>query len=416
MNCPTCGAGLDSGQKYCIQCGTNVAALTLPAPPAGPVAPAPPTIAIEPTPAPTIAASIASLPPPAFAPAQWTGDWASPQESTLTGQHTRTDVQYAAPDNLLTQATPQAPLLAPDVLSIPGRGSTVLAVIAGIAGLGIIIGGFIPVLNIQTDAPIPDAGSYKVNDMFLGTNVLLGFIIAGLCMIAGGVLAMLGRRIGAGLAAGAALVTIPVAVVVWGAIDLVSQRAEANAFAIAAAGGGGTFFRSKQEAGLFVILGGAAVGLIAVVVSAVQSGNDGRPKLNLALGVAGAVASVLAAIGQLIPGNGRAFSDNVDANFGNHQVLDGRIAVITVVAILGVIGFLRSNRWGVGLALGGISIWAWQWLSSIAVLGDAPTPPGYFAIGGSDFKPHIVTTIGVVTMLVIAVVVLVTAPKQRPVG
>lgn len=422
MNCPTCGAGLDTGQKYCIQCGTNVAALTLPMPPAGPVNPAPPTVAIKPTAAPTVAAPIAALPPPVAPagpaaradPQQWTGGWTSAPETTIGAQHASTGTQSTVQENLHTDVTPYTPLLAPDVLSIPGRGSTVLAVVAGIAGLAVIIGGFIPVLNIETDAPIPDAGGYKVNDMFLGTSVLLGFVIAGLCMIGGGVLALVGRRIGAGLAAGAALVTIPVAIVLWGAVDLVSTRAEQNAFAIAAAGGGGTFFRSKQDVGLFVVLGGAGLGLVVVIIAAIQSGNDGRPTLNLPLGVTGAVASVLAAIGQLIPGNGRSFSDNFSDIFGSHPVIGGRIALIAVVALAGVVGFLRSNRWGVGLALGGASIWVWQWLSSIASLGEAPAPPGYFAIGGTDFKPHVLTTIGIIVMLVIAVVVLVTAPKPQP--
>lgn len=422
MNCPTCSAVLEAGQKFCIQCGTNVAALTLPAPPAGPVGPAdpaPPTVAIKPTVPPTVAAPTALPPPPgpdAFAiveqapsPQQWTGGWTSEPDGVLTAENARTS----------TQAMPYAPVNVVDVLSIPARGSTVLAVVAGIAGLAVVIGGFVPVLNIETDAPIADVGAYRINDLYaasspLGTNVLLGFVIAGLCMIGGGVLAMLGRRIGAGLAAGAALITIPVAIVVWGAIDLVSKRAEQNAFTVAAAGGGGTYFRSKQDVGLFVVLGGAAVGIVAVVIAAIQSGNDGRPKLNLGLGVAGAVASVLAATGQMIPGTGRSFSDNFNGTFGTHPVVDGRLGVIVVVAGTGIFGFLRSNRWGIGLAVGGASIWVWQWLSSLAALGDAPTPPGYFAVGGTDLKPHIVTTIGVVTMLVIALVVMITAPKPLP--
>ncbi|MCU1392887.1 MAG: hypothetical protein JWM34_1315 [Ilumatobacteraceae bacterium] len=464
MNCPTCGAGIESGQKFCIQCGANVTSLTLPLPPAGPLPAepepatpheptkppepakpvAPPTVAIEPTPAPkaaappTVAAPLAPFaslapPPDGFAiveqtvalqspfaapsdkpelfdgAATWTGGWeAQPRQADLL-----TGNQAPVQAGPRTEATPyHAPPIV-DVLNIPGRGSSVLAALAGLAGVALVIGCFFPVLTIETDAPIPEVGKYKVNDFIpLGTNVLIGFVFAAVCLVAGGLLATMGKRIAAGLAAGAALTVIPVAVTIWGIVDFQSKVGEDSAFAAVAAGAGGTFYRAKQDIGLYVILGAAVVGVIALIVSIVQSGNDGRPGLNLVISVAGALAAVITAIGQLIPGTGHSFGDNFDTSLGTHAIVFGRLGLLAAVAIGGVVGFLRSNRWGVGLALGASSIWVWQWLSSIATLGDMPTPPGFFSLG-SDLKPNPVTTIGIILVLVLALAALVTAPKPR---
>ena len=85
-----------------------------------------------------------------------------------------------------------------------------------------------------------------------------------------------------------------------------------------------------------------------------------------------------------------------------------------MVALAGIVGFLHSNRWGIGLAIGGASIWIWQWLSSIAKLGDAPSPPGFFSLT-NDVTPNVVTTIGVIAMLLFALIAMATAPKTRPV-
>ena len=452
MNCPTCSASLETGQKFCIQCGANVTALTLPAPPAGPVpaappttaipatAPvsAPPTVAIAPiatpeqaTAPPTVSAAIAPLAPapssvferlPLAAPpsaalfdgaATWTGGWdAQPSVAeTLTGVQPR--VHTADQTTAGAAATPFTIMPATDVLAIPGRRSTLLAAVAAVSGIAVVIGALFPILTIETDAPTSFAGDYKINDFTsLGTGVLVGFVFAAVCLIAGGLMATRGKRIGAGVAAGAGLAIIPVAIILWGTVDLVSKQGEADAFAAAAAGAGGTFYRARQDVGLFVVLGAAVVGLVALAVSLVQSGNDGRPRLNLALGVVGAMASLVAAGAQMIPANGATFSDNFHTEHSSAAVVGGRLALIAVVALAGGLGFLRSNRWGVGLAIGGASIWIWQWLSSLATLGDKPAVPGFLSFATND-KPNVVTTIGVIVMLLTAIVAMATAPKSH---
>ena len=497
MKCPTCSSELVTGQKFCPQCGTNVGALTLPVPPAGPIASAPPATAppaaepagsaaatrpADPAAAPpTVVGPVAPLAPPptdsfaiveqtvppattpdadppksaatnpiAASPAptetptsgevpQWVNRWSAPSESAQPAyqqaQYQQAQYQQAQYDQAHydetneheVQAVPHSQLIigpptsavpypagyAPGAVGVPGRGSVVLAVLAGVAGLAAIIGAFVPVLEISTDAPIPEAGDYKLNDLLLGTNMIIGAVLVGLCLLGGGILATQGKRIGAGLASGAAIALAPVLVVVWGGIDRISQAAEAHAVATAAAGQGGTFYQAKQGAGLWVLIGAAALGLIALVVALVQAGADGRPPLNMFVGLGGALAAVVAAFGQMIPSELRSFGDNFDNSIATNAILYGRLAMIALVAAAGAVGFLCNNRWGIGLALGGAVFWAWQWLSSLAEIGDSPLPPGFVPISTIDGKPHIVTTIGVVAVLVLATVAMITAPKNR---
>ena len=505
MQCPTCSSELVTGQKYCPQCGTNVAALTLPVPPAGPIAfappahdppaadddgpaaqssAAPPTVIgplapLAPPPTDTFAVVEQTVPitttpdtastpkspptnpinpiatteptePPSGEVPQWVNRWSVPTEpeppATQQTQYDQTqydqtrydqtrydqpsydetqfvetnqhEVQAAVPRSQLiigppTTAVPYPAGYAPGAVGVPGRGSMVLAVIAGLAGVAAIIGAFVPVLQISTDAPIPEAGDYKLNDLFLGTNMIIGAIIIGVCLLAGGILATQGKRIGAGLASGAAVALAPVLVIVWGGIDRMSQSAEAHAVATASAGQGGTFFQAKQGAGLWVLIGAAALGLIGLVIALVQAGADGRPPLNMFVGLGGALAAVVAALGQMIPSDARSFGDNFDNSLATNTILYGRLAMIALVAAAGAVGFLCNNRWGIGLALGGVAFWAWQWLSSLAEIGDSPLSPGFVPVSTLDGKPHIVTTIGVVAVLVLAVVAILAAPKNR---
>ena len=454
MNCPRCHADLETGQQFCIQCGTNVGALTLPAPPAGPL-PVPPAGPLPTTPA-TVPIAVAPpaaapapapdafapptqpLPPPpgaakAFAIVEQTGHQAAPVPDPVPDHvpdHVPDGVpvgvpvrvldeptgQFGAAPGPVTEAVPYPAGFVPSAGATPaGRGSTVLAVLSGIAGVAAAIAAFVPILRVRTDAPIVDVGVYKSNDLYLGTNLLIALLVVAACLIGGGVLAVLGRRIGAGLAAGAGLSLVPVVIIMYGGVDMISQRAEANAFEVAAAGGGGTFFQTRLEVGLWILVGAAALGVIVFMVSLLQAGGDGRPRLNVAVGVAGALAAVAAVAGQMIPGDYTTFSSNFDDTIGGHAIVYGRLGLIAVVAVCGAVGFLRNNRWGLGLALGSAAIWTWQWLSSVTELGDTPLPPGFVPFGSSgDLKPHIVTTVGVVAVLVLAVIALLTPQPKRP--
>lgn len=436
MNCPTCHADLETGQQYCILCGTKVGALSLPVPPAGPLPATPPTVPIAVAPPAAAAPRSApdafapptqALPPPpggtrSFSIVEQTGHQAPPLPDrvpdTMLGGPVRNEPtgQFGTALGPVTEAVPYPTGFVPLAAATrPGRGSTVLAVLSGIAGVATALAAFVPILRVRTDAPIVDVGVYKSNDLYLGTNLLIALLVAAACLIGGGVLAVLGRRIGAGLAASAGLSLVPVVIIMYGSVDMISQRAQDNAFEVAGAGGGGTFFQTRLEAGLWILVGAAALGVIVLVVSLLQAGGDGRPRLNVAIGVAGAFAAVASVAGQMIPGDYTTFSSNFDDTIGGHALVYGRLGLIGVVAVCGAVGFLRNNRWGLGLALGGAAIWMWQWLSSLTDLGDTPLPPGFVPFGSNgELKPHIVTTVGVVAVLVLALIALLTRQPKRP--
>ena len=439
MNCPTCNSELLEGQQTCVRCGTNVAHLTT----NGPRATTAPTPGLPPPPPtgspfapPSNSFNIVEQTVPLQTPGEWGGPaWqvgdqpaphqagafqtspyqASPYQATAaqpTTPYQPTGYQPAGYQPAGFPAAGSQPAwtglgIQPGAILQPvsTTGSIVLAVIAALAGLAAVIGSFLPMLTLTTDAPIPpnQTGDFAPNDLVGGTNFQVAFIVAGIALIAGGVVAKLGKRFGAGLAGGAGLAMIPFVVWLWGATKVVSDIAEAQATAIAASGQGGTFFQSTLGAGFYLLVGAAAVGLLAVFVSLAQTGMDNLKPLNRLVCAGGAIAALLAAIGQLLPENGAEISANWETGGGlSATLVYGRLGILFVVAIAGAAGFLYSSRWGVGLALGGAAMYVWQWISSLLEAGDFPAPPAFGNPGAFEARPHILTTVGVIAMLVFA--------------
>jgi hypothetical protein len=291
------------------------------------------------------------------------------------------------------------------------------AIFASLAGLAVVVGTFFPVLELQTDAPITTPlGEFKLNDILGGTNLQLAFAVGGIALLVGAVLVLLGQRLGAGLAGGAALSLAAYLGYVWGLTRFVSDRTFASATSVAAAGGGGTFVETTTGAGIFVLLGGVVLGLIALFIGFSFAGHDTHPPLNRAICMAGALGSVAAGGGQLIPENSGKFADNFDTDVLTAWITYSRLAIMAVVLLAGVIGFLRCNRWGIGLALGGITLYTWQWISSLAGWGDQPLPPAFFNPGvDAEFEPTAVTTVGLAVMLGMAALALVLGAGKEPV-
>lgn len=356
-----------------------------------------------------VAAQVASPPPPVAAPTEalriveqttpapmaneWDGPWPSETASPPT-------------------ATYNAQVAAPVAVEEPRQKGIALGALAGLAGLAAIVGSFMPQLNVKSDAPIRDfLGDFKLND-FRGTNLQVAFIAAGLFMLVGAFLAGTGKKFGRGLLAGAGLALVPAAACVYGLARSTMDVSESAADAASGSGQGGTFFDAQLSVGFYVLLAGALLGLFAFVGSWGRSGADRRHGLNSALCLVGALGSVIAGVGQFIPENGAKISDNFSNSLGSKAFVYGRLAMIVLVAACGVVGFLRKSRWGIGLALGGLALYAWQWLSSFGSFGDIPDPPAFLNPGALEAKPHIVTTIGVVAMVIVGVVALVTAQRD----
>jgi hypothetical protein len=364
---------------------------------------------------------VEQTPPPMPAP-----PWGA--AAAVTGQ------QYAASQYTTAQFTPpytpatidntqvvttwptEPPPLISEVRRMSRRAEVAFAVFAALAGVTVIVGSFMPVLKLETDAPVGlPTGEFKLNDILGGTNLQVAFAIAGVALLVGAVVANLGQRFGAGLAGGAALSLVAYLGYVWGLITFISDQSVASARAVAAGGGGGTFVETTTDVGMFVLLGGTVLGLIALFIGFAFAGHDSHPPLNRAICLVGALASVAAAAGQLIPENASTFSDNFDADQSTAWITYSRVGIIAVVAIAGLVGFLRCNRWGIGFALGGIVLYSWQWISSLVGFGDQPLPPAFGNPGAdlSDLKPTFVTTIGLVAMLGFGALALVLGGKQQ---
>lgn len=118
-------------------------------------------------------------------------------------------------------------------------------------------------------------------------------------------------------------------------------------------------------------------------------------------------------IGPLIPMNGAAFGDNFSNDFIPPASLYLRLAVLVLIGLGGLIGFLANRRWGYGMALGAISVGAIQWATAIAESGDYPLGIAGGNVGATDYTPHLVTTIGVIVMLLAGAVGLLAAAQQR---
>jgi hypothetical protein len=299
----------------------------------------------------------------------------------------------------------------------------VIAVLAVLAGFLTIVGAFLAQLTITSDAPIADAlGDYKLNDLaaafrsgglFTGSNLQVGVIVVGVLMVIGAVLAVLRRSYGAALASGASLALLPVTLCIWGNVRKIADTAVLQAQDAKIATRLGTYVQTQAAVGVYFIAAASVLGIAVIIVSLVAPKSDPWPPFNRILGIVGALASLVAAAGQLVPENGVSFSNNFSTDTVGLLLLSGHLAVIGVVALCGVVGFLWCNRWGIALAFGGISVYLWQWVSSVGNLGAFPAEPAFGRPGSIDLKPHATTTIGLITMLIIGASTLVLTGQNR---
>ena len=382
MLCPMCGADCRPDQKFCGECGASRS---------DPItAPTEITTIVEQT---TPAASIAE---------HWDADASTEGHVTWPGD----------------DPTPSGMLI--PLRWVP---STALSVVAGVAGVAAIVASFLPQLNATSDAPIAKIlGDYTLNDLataapiggiFTGTNLQVGIIVAGVLMCIGAVATGFGRRLGAGLAGGVAVSLLPFVVIIWGNISKITDAVARQAQIAKQQTGLGSVVNTRPAVGFYVLVGAVAIGVVALVLSAIHARDDGHPPFNAALATLGVIASLGAAAGQLIAQHSARFSDNFSTADVSAASIVSRLEIIVLVAGCGIIGFARRNRWGLGFVVGAIGIYGWQGLSSLAELGDLPAPPAFFNPGNHELKPHIVTTVGLAAMLVVAAVSVIVASQRE---
>jgi len=394
-------------QKFCTECGGSLvganaplpadmaptpgAGMMLPPPsltPPQPAAPAtPPTTYPSDQYAPTAALNVVEQTSP-------TGYESNPWDIGTTGEYPAQGVNARGGD---TGEVPQTQ---------PFR-FTPLVAVSALAGVLGVAACFTTVASFEVAGDFADKQEFKLNDF--SSNLTLGVIVAAVLLIGGAALGATGRRVGSGLAGGAGLALAGVCGWVIGQVTALFDSQE-----VLLLGGGGTFtLTTTQEVGFWLGAVAAVLGLLAFVLSLSSGGADGQPVINPAIGVVGALGTLAVVVGPLIPMNGAAFGDNFSNEFIPPASLYLRLAVLVLIGIGGLVGFLANRRWGYGLALGAISVGAIQWVTSITESGDQP-----FGVAGgnfvaTDYAPHIVTTVGVIVMLLAGVGGLLAAAQQR---
>lgn len=400
MFCPSCGAAAQPNQKFCTECGAAIGAassaatlppphLTPPAAPAAPVASSTPpagTDLYEPTAALSV---VEQTSPTGYDPNAWNSAepaWPSGEEST--GELAVAPASGVQPFRI-------TPLVAVSALA------AVLAVAAA----------FVDIASVEVDnGSTVDTQKFALD--YFSSNLVVGAIIAAVLLIAGSALGATGRRVGTGLAGGAGLALAGMMGMVIGQVTLVFDATEVQLLS----SGGSFTLTTTQEIGFWLAAVAAVLGGIAFILSFSGGGPDGRPPINPAIGVLGALGTLAVVVGPLIPQNGAGFGDNFSNEFIPPATLYLRLLVLVLIGIGGLVGFLANRRWGIGVALGAVSIGAWQWVTAITESGDLP----YGIAGGNfdpdftdPFAPHVVTTIGVVVMLLAGAIGLVVAAQQR---
>ena len=157
-----------------------------------------------------------------------------------------------------------------------------------------------------------------------------------------------------------------------------------------------------RDVGYWALVAAGGIGLIALFVSLLRTGDDGRAGLDPWVAALGAMATIAAVIGPLLPVD----DADIQLNWSSAPGTDvptlwfvARFVQLGLLLLCGVFGFLLVRRYGLGLAIGG-TICA-GWLVLTAATEQTARPIG-LAIGNPDFtdlEPHIVTIVGVGLML-----------------
>ncbi len=300
---------------------------------------------------------------------------------------------------------------------------TPLLVVASLAAVIAGIAAFVEVVSYRIVGDLDQSLSVKANDF--STNNVVACLIAAVVLVGGAALGATGRRIGSGLAGGAGLALA--GLMGWIAAQGVTVLDTVKQGLIAK---GGTYtLTTTMSAGFWLVVVAGALGAIVFFASLAEAGNDGARPINAAVGALGALGTVAVVVGTLLPMKSASFSDNFSSDLGvpplqfwklvthatlgiDHQPVPPiatylRLVVLFVIAVGGVVGFLSSRRWGIGLALGTVSIQFWFWLTAQGAWGDRPwgiaggNPTGVVDWSAPlDFTPHVLTTVGVIVMLV----------------
>jgi hypothetical protein len=274
-----------------------------------------------------------------------------------------------------------------------------LLIICVLAAAAVVVATIVQVLDITGTGVANLDGSWKVNDF--GTNLTVAGILTALTMILGALAWCVGYRWGAGLAGGGGAALAGWAAIAIGQAEVPANTALGSAFANSTV---------SRDVGYWAIAAAGGLGLVALIVSLLRTGDDGRAGLDPWVAALGAMATIAAVVGPLLPIDGA----DVDLNWSSAPGTDvptawfiARLVQLVLLLLCGVFGFLLVRRYGIGLAIGGTICAGWLVLTTATEQTDAPiglaignpgglTPP---PVQVPIEDPHIVTIVGVGLML-----------------
>lgn len=256
----------------------------------------------------------------------------------------------------------------------------------------------------------------------LSTAHSVGVAIGAVLLAAGAVIAAAGRRVGAGVAGGAALAlagTLANAVGLGlAAIDAAEHRYLAQP---------GTTITSTRGVGVVLAIAVAALAAVTAIVAMTLIGGA-RPAVGVI--VLGVIGSVAAGVGPLIPVGGATWSDNLDWASVPPATLALRIAPLVLTLAGGVVGFLVGGRAGGAVVVGSASVAVYTTVMALvgsvwSPLVDAPPEGAVAAVSGHGIgnlvdadgswfvtEPHLVTVVGLATMTLLGLIAMVV--RRRP--
>ncbi len=286
----------------------------------------------------------------------------------------------------------------------------VLAFFGAIAG---VMATAADVTDVFTTRPVDgiDQGVRVLEDF--GTNLPVAVYTGSAVMVFGGLLACFGFRWAAGLAGGAGLALVGWAALVLGlaeipierAVDITRNPTTPEPFTLTV----------TRDVGWWLIVTVAVLGLLVFLASLRMSGTGRRRSLNPWIAAVGALSTLVLAVGPLVPTGSATFADNFDWSGSAlpPAIFVGRLVQVGLIAMAGVLGFLLVRSYGLGLAVGGVSVGLWLWISSLGELGADPRGIADRNPGATDTIPHGVTTIGAILTIALTVVAVVVATLQR---
>ena len=321
---------------------------------------------------------------------------------------------------VLPNATAQMPAVVAHGRTAPRFRLGAVTVIAVMTGVVTLISLFAEMISVTSDQRLTPSeqtpfgfrtGTWIADD--LADNLSIAGLVAIMLMVAGGVATGFHWRWGAGLAGGAGLAVAGLAGITIGLAQLPIDAA--HEFVLIPTDQQFTLTITRGL-GYWLTIAAAALGVVLFFAAINDASGDRRSGLNPWIAALGALATVVAAAGPLLPEQQAVFSDNWYLIEGvgepTAMMLVGRLVQLGLLLLAGVVGFLTVRRWGLGLAIGGSLPVVWLAASTLFELTDRPVGPGFRNPGATSMHIHGVTIIGVSAVAAMAVLAVIAAYDQ----